>query len=416
MRFAEAAWAAGNDEAADGALQFGASESLTAAVFAAGDAAAAAEIEEVAAEAAAVGLTVEELLQAQQEELLVQINNSKRKGTVWRSVKVDWGVSSSRAGASSNGSSCASPAIQQHLVQPTDVEDGSAFPQLESSPPSSSWQQVKRSPHAVGPGWRGGRLAPKSKGIKLLHTPNSTSGSAQKPKPSTVDFHWDLRMEGFAPMQREGEESSSICSIDPWGGVPAPSAALHCGASAAARTREILAGQEAAAADGARVRGISSRNRCEQETVRSMMEKASSKGAHLAAAGAPAGSSGHAAAAADAAAGESDEEDEGPCGSKAAFSYDWGSLFKYAAAAGWLPVNKAEGGGGSHFKLRRVLPISGRTQTVMLPCTPSDSQRGVRNAAASLKKKDDEMRQLEAEAKAGKQPSSTAVKGKGKRK
>jgi hypothetical protein len=104
---------------------------------------------------------------------------------------------------------------------------------------------------------------------------------------------------------------------------------------------------------------------------------------------------------------------EGPCGSKALTGYDWGSLFKYAAGAGWLPVGKADGGGGSHFKLRRVLPLSGVTQTVMLPCTPSDSQRGVRNAAATFKKKDEEMQQLEGRAKAEQQAGQQAAVARG---
>jgi hypothetical protein len=101
------------------------------------------------------------------------------------------------------------------------------------------------------------------------------------------------------------------------------------------------------------------------------------------------------------------------CGSKAAFSYSWSNLFKAARAAGWVPVSKAEGGGGSHFKLRRVLPKSGVTQTQMLACTPSDTQRGVRNAAAAFKKKDDEARQLEAAA-AHKQAEGTPGKAGGK--
>lgn len=419
LQFAQAAWEAGDDDAAEGALRFGASEAIFEAVFAAGDhAAAAAELEGVVEQAAAAGLTVHELLQAQQEELLLQISSSKRKGrAAWRQVALDWDVRAAGEGSSQSSSRCASPA---HHVQLPDVVDESAFPQLEPpASPSSSWQQVGPSPHAISRHWKGGRLAPKAKGIKLLHTPNSSSSSSSnaqhehKLRPSTLDLHWDLRMDGLAPMQRDGDAASEqLCSIDPWGGIPGAAGSSSQGADssgqlcndaqAAARTRQLLAEQEAAAAvAGARPGTGSSRDRCAQDTVRAMMEKAASKGAAR-----PAGS-GAALAAAAAPAGE--QSRDGPCGSKALTGYDWGSLFKYAAGAGWLPVGKADGGGGSHFKLRRVLPLSGVTQTIMLPCTPSDSQRGVRNAAASFKKRDEEMRQLEGQAQAGQQAAAGAA-------
>jgi hypothetical protein len=417
MRFAEAAWEAGDEDAADGALLFSASETLSAAVFAAADDSAVAELEDAAAQAAAAGLTVQELLQAQQEELLMQISRAKRKGPAWRQVQLDWANSSSSSAngraAGDPGSSTSSRGVSPaRILQLPDVDDDSAFPQLEAaaSPGTAPWQQAGRSPHHVPKGWRGGRLAPKAKGIKLLHTLNSSSRPEQHFRPSQADLHWDLRLEGLAPMQREGEqEDSQLLSIDPLGGVANPSG--YSEQEAAERTRQLLTEQQAAAAaaDGMRpAAASSSRDRYAQDAVRAMMQKAAAKGARP-------GSAGSSQPAAVAAAEETAGEEGGMCGSKAAFSYSWSNLFKAARAAGWVPVSKAEGGGGSHFKLRRVLPKSGVTQTQMLACTPSDTQRGVRNAAAAFKKKDDEARQLEAEA-AHKQAERTLGKAGGKRK
>lgn len=42
------------------------------------------------------------------------------------------------------------------------------------------------------------------------------------------------------------------------------------------------------------------------------------------------------------------------------------------------------GRNGGHLKYRRQLPLSGRTQTVTLPSTPSDAIRGIHNTAADL--------------------------------
>lgn len=388
MSFAEAARAAGDEDAADGALQFGASETLCTALLAADDAAAL-ELVGVAAEAAAAGLTVQELLEAQQHELLLQINSSKRKRSNWRQVTLDWG-------SNNNGNSSSVSPTRPAREQLPDVSDDVAFPQLESSPHSTAWQQVGRSPHAISAGWKGGRLAPKAKGIKLLHAPSSHS-SGDRLRPSSLDLHWDLRLDGLAPMQRDIHTASSSSSTDPWG-CSVPVRGLCSDGEAAERTRQLLAEQEAAAAAGLRPCG-SNRDRLAPDTVRSMMEKAASKGNRLAPVSDP----------------PAEAAEEGPegaglllCGSKASFSYNWSSVFKTALMAGWEPVGKADGGGGSHFKLRRVLPVSGVTQTMVLPCTPSDSQRGVRNVASAFRKKEEEKALLERKAAAAKHTAGKA--------
>jgi len=405
MSFAEAARAAGDEDAAEGALQFGASETLCTALLAADDAAAL-ELVGVADEAAAAGLTVQELLEAQQHELLLQINSSKRKRSNWRQVTLDWG---------SNGNSSSASPTRPAREQLPDVSDDAAFPQLESSSPhSTAWQQVGRSPHAVSAGWKGGRLAPKAKGIKLLHAPSSHS-SGDRLRPSSLDLHWDLRLDGLAPMQRDTHAGSSSSSADPWGcGTPqgtVPVGGLCSDGEAAERTRQLLAEQEAATAAGLRPCG-SNRDRLAPDTVRSMMEKAASKGSRLVAASPSPGS--------DPPAESADEGPEGGglllCGSKASFSYSWSSVFKTALMAGWEPVGKADGGGGSHFKLRRVLPVSGVTQTTVLPCTPSDSQRGVRNVASAFRKREEEKALLESKAAAAKHAAGKAGRIQGKQK
>lgn len=415
MSFAEAAAAAGNEEAADGALQFSASEPLAAAVFAAADDSAVAELGEVAEQAAAAGLTVQELLQAQQEELLLQINKAKRKGPVWRQVQLQWANAASasdrvEAGPCASSSRGHSPPARLQLP---DVDDQAAFPQLQPSPPNAAgWQQVQgRSPHSLPRGWKGGRQAPKAKGIKLLHTPSSSSDRPEQHRVSRADLHWDLRLEGLAPMQREGADS--LQDIDPWGVVVGNPAEVS-EAQAAQRTRQLVTDQQEAAAAAAAAGAAgssSSRDRCAPDTVRAMMQKAAAKGSR-------AGAAGSSQALEPAAAAEPAEvEERGMGGSKATFSYSWSSVFKLAMAAGWVPVPKAEGGGGSHFKLRRTLPVSGVVQTMVIPCTPSDSQRGVRNVAAGFKKRDEEKLAIEAQAAAAKQQAEgKAGKARGKRK
>jgi hypothetical protein len=53
---------------------------------------------------------------------------------------------------------------------------------------------------------------------------------------------------------------------------------------------------------------------------------------------------------------------------------------------------------------------------MVLASTPSDTQRGVRNAAAAFKRKDEEMERLEAAAAAEQRAALTAAQGRGKRK
>jgi hypothetical protein len=67
---------------------------------------------------------------------------------------------------------------------------------------------------------------------------------------------------------------------------------------------------------------------------------------------------------------------------------------------GWQPVDCRSGAGGTHYKFRRKLKLSGVVQTLILPTTPSDSQRGVRNAASNMQKLDRERNELEAAAAA----------------
>jgi hypothetical protein len=53
---------------------------------------------------------------------------------------------------------------------------------------------------------------------------------------------------------------------------------------------------------------------------------------------------------------------------------------------------------------------------MVLASTPSDTQRGVRNAAAAFKRKDEEMERLEAQAAAEQQAALTAGQARWKRK
>ena len=45
---------------------------------------------------------------------------------------------------------------------------------------------------------------------------------------------------------------------------------------------------------------------------------------------------------------------------------------------GWVPTKKGDGGGGKHSKFRRLLS-DGTRQTITMPCSPSDSLRGILN-------------------------------------
>jgi hypothetical protein len=263
-------------------------------------------------------------------------------------------------------------------------------------------------------------------------------------RPGPLDLHWDLVMEGLVPMQRSGSGGGAggLHGCDGSAAAAAAAAAAaeeeEAQAAAALRTLQLVAGQQRqqqqqqGADSGAEGSGSgggdsshgspgggamrSSWDRLAPDSLRRMMDKAATRSvrhaaaAAAAAAGAECSTQAPAAAAAaapagDAAAdagarGEAGEAAAGASGSKAAYGYSWQRVFKAARANGWAPVGKAEGGGGSHFKLRRVLPLSGVTQTVMMACTPSDTLRGPRNAAAALNKKDAERDALEAAAAA----------------
>jgi hypothetical protein len=293
LRFAEAARQAGDEDAAVGALLFGASESLATAAFAADDTAAAVQLAGVAEQAAAAGLTIQELLQAQQQELLLQIDKAQQKGqisrssqrtgrgsTTWQQVPAHlWADTASNSSSSRGTSPAPSPALR---VQLPDVDDASAFPQLQASPNAGGWQQAGPCPHAVSKHWKGGRLAPKAKGVKVLNTPSSSSNSRpDQPgfRPSNLDLHWDLCMDGLAPLQRPGDctsTSSFDASTPPgFGGVGSRSVQqagvgrLHGDEAAMQRTRQLLADQAAAAAAaGSGQRADSGRDGLDQETVR----------------------------------------------------------------------------------------------------------------------------------------------------
>jgi hypothetical protein len=80
---------------------------------------------------------------------------------------------------------------------------------------------------------------------------------------------------------------------------------------------------------------------------------------------------------------------------------EWSNFFGYAMATGWVPVGVRDGGGGTHYKLRRTLPASGTVQTCMVPSSSSDAMRGIKNAAAALRRYDRELvAELEAAAAA----------------
>jgi hypothetical protein len=69
---------------------------------------------------------------------------------------------------------------------------------------------------------------------------------------------------------------------------------------------------------------------------------------------------------------------------------EWSDFFGYAMAMHWVPVHAKDGAGGTHFKLRRTLP-SGTVQTCVVPSSSSDSTRGIKNAAAALRRHDQEL-------------------------
>jgi hypothetical protein len=295
LRFAEAARQAGDDDAAVGALLFGASESLSSAALAADDSAAAVQLAGVAEQAAAAGLTIQELLQAQQQELLLQIDKAQQKGQIgrsnqrssrsstWQQMPAHLWADTASSSSSSRGTS-PSPAAAMRAQLP-DVDDASAFPQLQASPNAGGWQQAGPSPHAVSKHWKGGRLAPKPKGVKVLNTPSSSSNSRpDQPgfRVSKLDLHWDLCMDGLSPLQQPGDGNSS-CSYDGatppgFGGVGGVGTrgvqlgggvgGLHGDEEAVQRTRELLADQAAAAAAGVGQRGDSGRDGLDQDTVR----------------------------------------------------------------------------------------------------------------------------------------------------
>jgi hypothetical protein len=80
---------------------------------------------------------------------------------------------------------------------------------------------------------------------------------------------------------------------------------------------------------------------------------------------------------------------------------EWSDFFGYAMATGWVPIGVRDGGGGTHHKLRRTLPHSGTVQTCMVASSSSDATRGIKNAAAALRRYDRELvAELEAAAAA----------------
>jgi hypothetical protein len=70
---------------------------------------------------------------------------------------------------------------------------------------------------------------------------------------------------------------------------------------------------------------------------------------------------------------------------------EWIDFFRFAMATGWVPVSGRDGGGGTHHKFRRTLPHSGTVQTCVVPSSSSDFTRGIKNAAAALRRADREM-------------------------
>ena len=76
-----------------------------------------------------------------------------------------------------------------------------------------------------------------------------------------------------------------------------------------------------------------------------------------------------------------------------------------------MPVNGRDGGGGTHHKLRRTLPLSGTVQTCMVASSSSDGMRGIKNAAAALLRYDREYAAEQAELKVAQAAAQAASSG-----
>ncbi|WIA41278.1 hypothetical protein OEZ86_004882 [Tetradesmus obliquus] len=368
MAFAASASAAGDHAAAEDATDFalaaygdGAASEQCGLQAAAGvlwaDPATAGIMEAAALEAEAAGLSPMEVLMAQQKALLqeAQAAGSSRS----------WAAAAATAAARPSSP----PTRQRVQVQSTPPRSPAAataaranprdtFPALPSSVHSPASAQQGKSPHSVPRGWKSGRNAPKAQGVRVLNSGASSSSSSGM-RPSQQDLHYGLMLDGL--------KLKDECPFEA-AGAAGGAQLFGADAATAAATRQLLAEQAAAAGSRPRAAGADS---CSQEAVRRMMDRA----------------------------GGSKEDAQGDSqgfnsllfatGNKVV-GREWSQFFSYAKTTRWVPVTGRDGGGGTHYKLRRTLPYSGTVQTCMVASSSSDSTRGIKNAAAALRRYDRE--------------------------
>lgn len=141
--------------------------------------------------------------------------------------------------------------------------------------------------------------------------------------------------------------------------------------AAAAATRELLE-QQQVAAEAAAARGSSSggssRDKYSKEAVWLQLSRSANRPGST---GSP-----YKGLASSAAYGTPvcDDEVQQVCGGRSyAGRYEWRPLLAAAKGRGWRPVDKRDGGGGTHIKLRRQVTLPGGSvhiQTMVLACTP----------------------------------------------
>ncbi|WIA20989.1 hypothetical protein OEZ85_005326 [Tetradesmus obliquus] len=371
MAFAASASAAGDHAAAEDATDFalaaygdGVASEQCGLQAAAGvlwaDPATAGIMEAAALEAEAAGLSPMEVLMAQQTALLqeAQAAGSSRS----------WAAAAATAAAARPSSPPTQQRVQVQSTPPRSPAAATAaranprdtFPALPSSVHSPASAQQGKSPHSVPRGWKGGRNAPKAQGVRVLNSgASSSSSSSSGMRPSQQDLHYGLMLDGL--------KLKDECPFEA-AGAAGGAQLFGADAATAAATRQLLAEQAAAAGSRPRAAGADS---CSQEAVRRMMDRA----------------------------GGSKEDAQGDSqgfnsllfatGNKVV-GREWSQFFSYAKTTRWVPVTGRDGGGGTHYKLRRTLPYSGTVQTCMVASSSSDSTRGIKNAAAALRRYDRE--------------------------
>lgn len=182
-----------------------------------------------------------------------------------------------------------------------------------------------------------------------------------------VMFLRDLQLDGLK--LKEDDADWELAQYDSVGN------SYICGDdAAAAATRELLekqqAAEEEAAARGSGGSSSSSRDKYSIEAVWLHLARGTNKGSG--AAGSPFRGP---AAAADGLLVPDDEQPQVRGGRSYVGRYDWRPLLAAAKDHGWRPVEKRDGGGGTHVKLRRVVDLpTGSTyvQTMMMACTPGE--------------------------------------------